>query len=259
VENRVGAGNTIAMAAVARAEPDGYTVLINSSTHTLVPVTYANLPFDPLRDLAPVIPLGNMPLVFVVSASKHYRDLADFVTAAKAKRGAMNYVSGGAGSITHISAEAFRLAAGFEAVHIPQKGAPGSLTEVLAERADFYFSPLTAALPLLNDGRLQALAVSGSQRASALPTVPTIREAGYREAEYNFWIAMFAPTRTPVPIRDKLRQAISQALEEPSVHKRLGKLGVDPMSIDVASFERLMASEVTLNAKVAKAVGLKVN
>jgi hypothetical protein len=139
VENRVGAGNTIAMAAVARADPDGYTILVNSSTHTLVPVTYPNLPFDALRDLVPVIPIGNVPLVLMVSASKGYKSVADLVAAAKAKHGNMNYASGGAGSSTHFSAEAFRLAAGFQAVHIPQKGAPEALTEVLAERADFYF------------------------------------------------------------------------------------------------------------------------
>jgi tripartite-type tricarboxylate transporter receptor subunit TctC len=259
VENRVGAGNTIAMAAVARAEPDGYTLLINSSTHTLVPVTYANLPFDTLRDLAPVIPLGNMPLVFVVSASKGYKNVADFLVAAKAKRGAMNYVSGGTGSITHFPAEAFRLAAGFEAVHIPQKGAPEALTEVLAERADFYFSPLTPALPFLKDGKLQALAVSGSQRATALPATPTIREVGYPEAEYNFWIALFAPARTPASIRAKLQQETAKALAHPSLQERLARLGVDPMPMDPAAFEKLLESEVALNAKLAKAVGIKVN
>ncbi len=259
VENRVGAGNTIAMAAVARAEPDGYTVLINSSTHTLAPVTYANLPFDPLRDLAPVIPLGNMPLVFVVSASKGYRDLAEFVAAAKAKRGEMNYVSGGTGSITHLSVEAFRLAAGFEAVHIPQKGAPESLTEVLSERADFYFSPLTPALALLTEGKLHALAVSGSQRATALPATPTMREAGYPEAEYNFWIAMFAPARTPMSIRHKLHHATAKALADASLQERLGRLGVDPMPLDLPAFEKLMQSEVARNARVANAIGLKSN
>jgi len=121
VENRTGAGNTIAMAAVARAEPDGYTILANSSTHSLVPVTYGALPFDTFRDLTPIIPLSNTPLVMVVASSKGYKNVAEFVAAAKAKRGAMNYSSGGVGSITHLAMEAFRLAAGFEAVHVPFK------------------------------------------------------------------------------------------------------------------------------------------
>ena len=175
VENRTGAGNTIAMAAAARAEPDGYTLLANSSTHSLAPVMYSTLTFDTFRDLTPIIPFGNTPMVMMVATSKGYKNVAEFVAAAKAKRGAMNYSSGGAGGITHLAMEAFRLAAGFEAVHVPFRGAPEALTEVLSERADFYFSPLPAALPFLKDGKLQALAVSGSQRASALPDVPTHR------------------------------------------------------------------------------------
>ncbi|HEY7248003.1 MAG TPA: tripartite tricarboxylate transporter substrate binding protein [Xanthobacteraceae bacterium] len=258
VENRVGAGNTIAMAAVARADPDGYTILVNSSTHTLVPVTYANLPFDTLRDLVPVIPLGNAPLVLMVSASKGYKSVADFVAAAKAKNGRMNYVSGGAGSSTHFSAEAFRLAAGFQAVHIPQKGAPEALTEVLADRADFYLSPLSPALPFLSEGRLQALAVSGSQRSGLLPQAPTMREAGYPEAEFNFWMALFAPSRTPPEIVGRLREETARALQNPSMQERLARLGVDPLPLDPAAFNKLLQNEVSLNARVANAIGMKV-
>jgi tripartite-type tricarboxylate transporter receptor subunit TctC len=259
VENRVGAGNTIAMAAVARAEPDGYTILVNSATHTLVPVTYSSLPFDVLRDFAPIIPLGNTPLVFVVSSSKGYKSVADFVAIAKEKRGATNYASGGTGSITHFPVEAFRLAAGFDAVHIPHKGAPEALTEVLAERADFYFSPLPPALPFLRDGKLKALAVSGSQRATALPDVPTIREAGYPEAEYNFWIALFAPSKTPALILNKIHLETAKALKNPSLNDKLVKLGVDPMVLSAAAFRKLLEDEIALNAHVAKAAGIKVN
>jgi tripartite-type tricarboxylate transporter receptor subunit TctC len=259
VENRVGAGNTIAMAAVARAEPDGYTLLINSATHTLVPVTFSNLPFDTFRDLVPIIPLGNTPLAFVVSASKGYKNVADFVAAAKAKHGEMNFVSGGAGTITHFPVEAFRLAAGFDAVHIPQRGSPEALTEVLTGRADFYFSPLTPALPFLRDGQLQALAVSGSQRATALPDVPTIREAGYAEAEYDFWIGLFAPSKTPDAILDRLYQETAKALQSVAVKERLAKLGVDPMVLDTAAFKKLLTDELALNIRVAKAAGIKPN
>ncbi len=259
VENRVGAGNTIAMAAVARAEPDGYTILVNSSTHTLVPVTYSSLPFDTLHDLEAVIPIGNVPLVLMVSASKGYKTVADFVAAAKAKNGRMNYASGGAGSSTHFAAEAFRLAAGFEAVHIPQKGAPEALTEVLADRADFYFAPLSPALPFLGDGKLQALAVSGSQRSALLPQTPTIREAGYPQAEFNFWMALFAPSRTPSQIVGKLREETAKVLRDPSMRERLARLGVDPLPLDPSAFNKLLQDEVRLNAHVANAIGMKVN
>ena len=226
IENRTGAGNTIAMAAVARAEPDGYTILANSSTHSLVPVTYSTLPFDTFRDLTPIIPLGNTPLVMVVSSSKGYKNVADFVAAAKEKRGAMNYSSGGVGSITHLAMEAFRLAAGFEAVHVPFRGAPEALTEVLAGRVDFYFSPLTAVLPFLQDGKLQALAVSGSQRASALPNVPTVAEAGYPEATYNFWVGLFAPSKTPAPIIERIYQETAQGVAGSDAEGEVRPIGI---------------------------------
>jgi tripartite-type tricarboxylate transporter receptor subunit TctC len=195
VENRPGAGNTIGMATAARSDADGYTILINSSSHTIVPATYGNLPFDTLRDFTPVIPLGNMPTVLVVSPSKGYKNLADFVAAAKAKPGLMNYSTAGAGNFSHFASEVFRRAAGFQAVHVPSKGAPEALMEVLADRADFFFAPLIVALPFLKDGRLQALAVSGSQRAAALPDVPTTVEAGFPNSEYNFWVGMFGRRR----------------------------------------------------------------
>ena len=188
VENRPGAGNTIGMTAAARSDADGYTILVNSSSHAIVPATYGNLPFDTLRDLTPIIPLGNMPTVLVVSPSKGYKTLADFVAAAKAKPGSMNYSSAGAGNFSHFASEVFRLAAGFQAVHVPSRGAPEALTEVLAERVDFFFSPLIVALPFLKDGKVQALAVSGSQRAAAVPDVPTTVEAGFPNSEYNFWV-----------------------------------------------------------------------
>ena len=259
VENRLGAGNTIAMAAVARAEPDGYTILANSSTHSLVPVTYNNLTFDTFRDLTPIIPISNTPLVMVVASSKGYKDVAEFVAAAKAKRGAMNYSSGGAGTITHLAMEAFRLAAGFEAVHVPFKGAPEALTEVLAERADFYFSPLPPALPFLKDGKLKVLAVTGSQRASALPDVPTIQEAGYPEATYNFWVGLFLPSKTPAPIMDRLYKETHAALQTPVLKERYDRMGADFLPLDRAGFAKLIQDEFVLNTKVAKAAGLKAN
>jgi tripartite-type tricarboxylate transporter receptor subunit TctC len=259
VENRTGAGNTIAMAAVARAEPDGYTILTNSSTHSLVPVTYGNLPFDTFRDLTPIIPISNTPLVMVVASSKGYNNLAEFVAAAKAKRGAMNYSSGGVGTITHLAMEAFRLAAGFDAVHLPFKGAPEALTQVLAERADFYFSPLPPALPFLKDGKLKVLAVAGSERASAMPEVPTIKEAGYPEATYNFWVGLFLPSKTPEPIMDRLYKETRAALQTSVVKERYTRMGADFLSLDRAGFAKLIQDEFALNTKVAKAAGLKAN
>ena len=259
VENRPGAGNTIGMAAVARSDPDGYTILINSSSHTIVPATFTNLSFNTLQDLIPVIPLGNMPSVLLVSPSNGYKNLADFVAAAKAKPGLMNYSTAGAGNFSHFASEVFRRAAGFEAVHVPSKGAPEAITELLAGRVDFFISPLILALPHLKDGRLQVLAVSGSQRAMALPDVPTTAEAGYTNSEYNFWIGMFAPSKTPSSILDKLQLAGRKALQSPSVREQLAKLGIDPMALSSLAFTKLVQEEVAINTKIATAAGIKAN
>jgi tripartite-type tricarboxylate transporter receptor subunit TctC len=259
VENRPGAGNTIGMAAAARSDPDGYTILINSSSHTIVPATYRNLAFDTLQDFAPVIPLGNMPTVLVVSPSSGYKTFADFIAAAKAKAGSMNYSTAGAGNFSHFASEVLRVAAGFQAVHVPSRGAPEAITEVLAGRVDFFFSPLIVALPFLKDGKLQALAVSGSRRAAALPDVPTTTEAGFPSSEYNFWVGMFAPSKTPAPILGKLYRETLLAVQNPVVQEKLAKLGVDPMVLSTPAFEKLVQGEVALNTTIATAAGVKAN
>ena len=258
VENRPGAGNTIGMAAVAKAEPDGYTVLANSSTHTVTPATRSNLGFE-MTDLAPIVPLGNMPVVMVFNPSKGYKKLSDFVAAAKAKPGSVNYASAGAGNSSHLNGERFRLAAGFEAVHLPFKGAPEAMTEVLAGRADFYFAPLVNALPLLKDGQLQALAVSGSARASTLPDVPTTVEAGYPNSEYNFWAGIFLPAKTPADVRARFYSEIAKALQTPAVREKLAGLGADPMALTSAEFDALVKREIETNTELVKAAGIKVN
>jgi tripartite-type tricarboxylate transporter receptor subunit TctC len=258
VENRPGAGNTIGMSAVAKAEPDGYTLLINSSTHTVTPATRSNLGFE-MADLAPIIPLGNMPVVMVFNPSKGYKTLGDFVAYAKANPGKINYSSAGAGNSSHLNGERFRLAAGIEAVHLPFKGAPEATTEVIAGRADFYFSPLVNALSLIKEGTVQPLAVSGSSRASALPDVPTTVEAGIPNSEYNFWVGMFAPAKTPADIRAKLYAEMAKALQTPAVREKLKTLGADPMPLDSAQFDTLVKREIETNTDLVKAAGIKVN
>jgi tripartite-type tricarboxylate transporter receptor subunit TctC len=259
VENRPGAGNTIGMAAVAKADPDGYTILVNSSTHTVSPATRSQLTFDPTGDLKAVIPLGNMPVVMVVHPAKGYKKLSDFVAAAKAKPGSINYASAGAGNSSHLNGERFRLAAGFEATHVPQRGAPEALTEVVAGRLDFYFSPLLNALPFLKDGQLQALAVSGSQRASALPDVPTTVEAGYPNSEYNFWAGVFVPAKVSSEMRTGLHEVVAKALAHPATRERLKNLGADPMPMTPDEFDAHVRKEIELNRELVKAAGIKVN
>jgi len=258
IENRPGAGNSIGMNAVAKADPDGYTILANSSSHTVSPAVRVSMPLDTANDLAAIVPLGNMPVVIVFNPKKGYKKLSDFVEWAKANPGKANYSSAGAGNSSHLNGELFRLAGGFQAVHLPFKGAPEAMTEVIAGRSDFYFSPLVNALPLMRDGQLQALAVSNSQRASALPDVPTVAEAGYPKSEYNFWAGVFLPVKTPEPIKQKLYTEIAKALSTPSVREKLANLGADPFRISSAQFDLLVRTEIETNTQVARTANIKV-
>jgi tripartite-type tricarboxylate transporter receptor subunit TctC len=259
IENRLGAGGTIGAAAAAKADPDGYTILVNSSSHTVAPALFATLPYDAAADFSAVIPLANLPTVLFVSGAKGYKGIGEFVTAAKAKPGAMSYGSGGVGNATHLNAERFMLSAGFQAVHVPFKGSPEALTEVLAQRIDFSFSTLLPGLQLLQDGKLKALAVSSSRRATALPDVPTTTEAGFPESDYNFWAGVMVPRKTDRAIVDILYRQTAEALQLPDVQARIRALGADPMAMTSAEFDKLIADEVRINKELVKAAGIKVN
>ena len=197
VENRAGAGGTIGSAFVAKADPDGYTILAHGSALTISPSLYPNLSYHPARDFAAVVPFGISPSVLVVPPAKGWKTVGDLVAAAKAKPGALNFSSVGVGSATHLSAERFRRSAGVEAVHVPFKGGAEAMTEVIAGRIDFFFGPVALVLPQIREGKLTALAVNGAKRSAALPDVPTTLEAGVADAEYPFWLGMFLPAKTP--------------------------------------------------------------
>src|SRR5206468_1557456 len=177
IDNKAGAGGTIGAAQVAKSDPDGYTLLIHSSGHALNPAIYPNLPYDTTKDLTGVTPLASVPNVLVVSPSRGWKSVADLIAAAKAKPGQLNYASAGIGSATHMNAEKFKLRAGIDAVHVPFKGTPEAMTDVIGGRDDFFFAPMSGALPMVRDGKLQALAVSTATRSPALPNVPTTVEA----------------------------------------------------------------------------------
>lgn len=259
IENRDGGASTIGTNAVAKSEPDGYTFLVASSAFTTVPLTTANLPYDPVHDLTAVIPLANMANVLVVSPAKGIKTLADFVKVMRDKHGSGNYVTIGAGSAAHLNSERFRLAAKFEAQPIPFKGSPAGLTEVVAGRVDFYFCPLLPALGLIRDGKLTALAVSSTERAPNLPDVPTTVEAGFPNSEYNFWFGVFAPAKTPPEIIQRLYEETAKALQDPGVKEKLGKLAVQPMPMTPAQFNDYVRKELDQNAQLVKAAGIKPN
>lgn len=257
VENRPGAGQTTGVGVVAKSDPDGYTLLANSSAHTIAPALHPNLGYHPGRDLAAVATLGVSPFVLVVSPARGFKTARDLVAAAKAKPGTFNFASPGVGSASHLSAEQFRASAGVQAVHVPFKGGPEAMTEVIAGRIDFFFVALGAALPQIRDGKLAALAVNGAARSATLPDVPTVREAGFDNAEYPTWFGLFVPAKTPRVIVDKLHHETLKALQESTVRDRLTKLGIDPMAVTPAEFDALVQKEIALNAALVKAIGLK--
>ena len=257
IENRDGGASTIGTNAVAKSEADGYTFLVASSAFTTVPLTVENLSYDPVRDFTAVIPMANMANVLVVSPAKGIKTVGDFVAAARAKSGSINYVTIGSGSAAHLNSERFRLAAKFEAQPIPFKGSPAGLTEVVAGRVDFYFCPLLPALGMIRDGKLTALAVSSSQRAPNLPDVPTTVEAGFPNSEYNFWFGVFAPAKTPPAIVQRLHAEIAKALQDPGVKEKLAKLAVQPMPMTSAQFNDYVRKELEQNAALVKAAGIK--
>jgi tripartite-type tricarboxylate transporter receptor subunit TctC len=259
IENRAGASQTLGAGAVAKAEPDGYTILVAGSALAVVPSTMANLTFDVQNDLLAVGSLANVPLVMVVNPAKGYKTLHDFVAAAKAKSGSFTYGSGGRGDATHLAAERFRLAAGFDGLYVPFRGAPEVLTEIMAGRLDFYMSAAAPAMPLITDGKLQALAVASAARGISLPDVLTTTEAGFANSDYEFWIGAFAPAATPRALVDRLNREIVRALETPSVRDRLQGLGGLPTPITAQAFADQFKREVDMNTRLVKAVGLQPN
>jgi tripartite-type tricarboxylate transporter receptor subunit TctC len=257
VENRPGASQTIGAGAVAKADPDGYTILVAGSALAVVPSTIANLPFNVETDLTAVAALANVPLVMVVQPAKGYKSIHDFVATAKAKPGSITYGSGGRGDATHLAAERFRLAAGFEGLYVPFRGAPEVLTEVMAGRLDFYMAVMSPAMPLIAGRQLQPLAVASAKRASVLPDVPTTIETGYANSDYEFWVAAFAPAATPRAIVDRLNQEILRAVETPGVRDRLRDMGGSPVAVKAQAFGEQFRREIGINAGLVKAVGLQ--
>ena len=259
VENRVGAGGTTGSGFVAKADPDGYTLLAHGSALTISPALYPNLGYDPARDLVGVVPFGISPNVLVVPPARGWKTVGDLVAAAKAKPAAFNFSSVGVGSATHLSAERFRASAGLDAMHVPFKGGAEAMTEVIAGRLDFFFGPVPLVLPQIQAGKLTALAVNGAKRSATLPNVPTTSEAGFANAEYPIWLGMFLPAKTPREIVDKLNRETLKALQEPKVRDKLAALGFEPMVMTPAQFAAHVEKEIAVNAALVKAAGLKTH
>jgi tripartite-type tricarboxylate transporter receptor subunit TctC len=257
IENRVGAGGSVGTATVVKADPDGYSILANSSALTIAPAIFPDLSFDATKDLASVLMIGSSANVMIVPNARPWKTVQDFITDAKAKPGSISFGSVGIGSAVHISAEKFRLSAGVEAIHVPYRGGAEVITDILGGRVDFYFCPLATALPLIKEGRVRALVVSSPERVSDLPDVPTLREAGLKDADSAIWFGVFVPSKTPRDIVEKFHAAGLKVLADPAMQASLKNLGVEPLPMTPKEMDALVVREIAANLTLIKAAGIK--
>ena len=257
IENRAGAGGTVGSGLVAKADPDGYSILSNSNALTIAPAIFPNLAFDATRDLASVLMIGSTANVMIVPNSRPWKTVQDFIADAKAKPGSISFGSVGIGSAVHITTEKFRLAAGIEATHVPYRGGSEVIADILGGRIDLYFCPLATALPLIREGQVRALLVSTQKRVVDLPDVPTPEDIGLKDADSAIWFGVFVPAKTPREIVEKLHAAGVKVLADPATQASLTKLGVEPMPMKPADMDDLVKRETAANVELIKAAGIK--
>jgi tripartite-type tricarboxylate transporter receptor subunit TctC len=255
VENRGGAGTTLGAGMVARADPDGYTLLVNSTSHVVVASTYAHLPYSVANDFADISELADIP--FVVATATKYNTLADLIAAGKKPGSHILYGTAGAGSSGQLFMERLRLAAGFPATNVPFRGTPEGMNEVVAGRIDLYPAPVLNALPLAKADKVHVLAISSAKRLALMPDVPTLAEAGLPNALYNFWIGAFAPAKTPKAIVERLNREVAIALKRKDIADKIRNLGGEPTPMTASEFGAFVAKEIATNAEIVKESGYK--
>jgi len=257
VENRPGAGGTIATAAVAGAAPDGYTLLMAAPGHAINQSLYARLPYRTLDDFAGVALVARVPSVLIVPTTLGVANLAELSAMARAKPGQLNFGSPGVGSGGHLAGEQYKLSAKLDIVHVPYKGTPEALTDTIGGQIQMFFAPLGAALSAVKDGRVRAIAVTTAERSPALPETPTMIEAGLAGYEIDFWYGLLAPRKTPKAIVDRLSLEVEKALASPDMRERLLSQGATASYLPPARFDGFIASEVEKYAVLVKASGAK--
>ena len=256
VENRPGAGGQIGTAAVVKADPDGYTLLVQSSSHAANPAIYKSLPYDPLKDIADVAILGKTPYVMVSAGNGPYKSLKTLIDAAKARPGELAFASAGVGTSTHLAAEYVVALAGLRMIHVPFKGSPDAIQDVLGGRSTFYMAPLDVAMGLVKDKKLNGIGMSTKKRVDLLPDVPTISEQGLYDYEMTLWFGMWAPGGTPIPIVQKLNAAINAIVLEPVVKEQFAKLGIDPAPMKTDEFGKFVREQMLFYKKIVIAANI---
>ena len=259
VENKPGAGTNIANEFVAKAAPDGTTLLVNTPAVAINMSLYRNLPFDTLRDFAPVSMFSESPNILVVNAKLAAASLKDFLAYARANPGKLNYSSAGAGTTQHLSAELLKLRTGISMVHVPYKGTAPSLTALIAGEVDASFANIPAVLQHVKSGRLRPLASTGAKRAAQMPEVPTMKEAGVEGVEVTVWYGVLAPAATPKEMVAGLSGAVAKAAHDPEMKKRLAEQGAEPVGNSAEEFAKILKDEVATWAEVVKVSGARVD
>jgi tripartite-type tricarboxylate transporter receptor subunit TctC len=258
IENRPGAGGSIAAVAVSRAPADGTMLLVHSSGYAINAALNPALPYDPRKDLVDVAPLGSQPMLLVVSPASGIASVRDLIAAAKAKPGELAYGSAGIGSGAHLNGEKFRIAAAVDVLHVPYKGGAEAIQDTIAQRLGFTFNTVTLALPHIREGRLRPLGVSSAQRSALLPDVPTIAEAGVPGFEFSFWNGLWAPAGTPPQIVERIARDVARAVAQPDVRERFANLGAEAMDMTPAQFSRFVQNEIEDAARIGRAAGIKL-
>lgn len=256
-ENRVGAGGTIGSKVVVDSPADGYTLLANSSAHVANQGIYAKMPYDTLKDFTNLALLGGGPNVLITGLGSGLKTLADFVAAAKANPGKLDFSSAGIGSGTHFNLEKLKLAAGIDVVHVPYKGTPEAIADTIGGRVCCYWAPLNAALPHVNGGKAVALAVSSAKRSALLPNVPAVAEQGYPGFDYTLWVGLWGPAGMPADIAAKINRDVNAALASADTRERLTKLGTEPGNMTLPEFTAFVRKEIEETQKILSAAGIK--
>ncbi len=260
IDNKPGAGGNLGVDAVAKAPADGYTIVLGQTSNLAInPTLYTKLPYDPQKDLVPIVLLANAPLVMVTGTPTPYKTLADAVNAAKAKPGQVNFASPGNGTVAHLTSELFQKAAGVKTQHVPYKGAAQAMTDVISGTVDLYMSSVPTLLGHIKQGKVRALAVTSARRVDDLPDVPTINESGYKGFDAVTWFGLLAPAGTPKDVVARLNAEFNKALHQPELAKRLGDEGADPAGGTPEQFAALIKDEIPRWGKVVKDSGAKVD
>lgn len=259
IDNKPGASGMVGADVVAKAAPDGHTLLVNASIHIINPSLYPKQPYDAVADFAPISNLADVPLVLIVNPKVPARSVKELVALAKSSKTPLAFASAGNATSQHLSGEAFKLAAGVDLLHVPYKGSAPALTDLVSGHVQLMFDSMPSSMPFIKSGAVRALAVTTARRSAALPDVPTMADAGYPALDISTWYGVWAPAGTPAPIVQRLSTEIAAIVRQPDMRAQFEKLGAEPVGNTPAEFAAFAKAELSKWASIVKASGAKVD